>query len=452
MRTTFSTEADIARLRAVDGKDTYYTDARTPGLRLRVSAATGRKTFLLEYRPPGSKVPTKRKLGLYTPEFNLKTARAEAMKGKVGLLSGKDPLPVEPTQTTVTVGFLIEKYKALRKPNAETIRILDSQIDPKFAARDATAIPKNVITEWHRGFSKLVKVTDAKGNVTEQSVPAPYAADRAIDVLKALFNFGIDEQYLTAGTVNPCAKFEKNFSQTENERHFDWTEVEIAKLAKTLSEYEAIARKGEETGLLTGINLRNEHGHFAGHYPSLPTVFALRFLILTGVRKNEALTLKWDQINTDRGVIVWTKYKAKKKRKIARPMVRQITKPLAELLKGIDEHRTKNDLNDNAYVFPGSKSGDHLHEIDGVWNGIRKECGFRRTLDDGTVQWARVHDLRHLYGDEAADAGLSEKQIAALMGHASTRMTARYSHVRATRNAENAELVAARYAEKLKVR
>ncbi|MFC3678339.1 hypothetical protein [Ferrovibrio xuzhouensis] len=66
---------------------------------------------------------------------------------------------------------------------------------------------------------------------------------------------------------------------------------------------------------------------------------------------------------------------------------------------------------------------------------------------DGTKP--RLHDLRHFYGQMAADAGLHEKQIMALMGHSTTRMSARYSKYGREARSLLAENVANRIAAKV---
>ncbi|OUC14993.1 MAG: hypothetical protein B0A82_09225, partial [Alkalinema sp. CACIAM 70d] len=61
----------------------------------------------------------------------------------------------------------------------------------------------------------------------------------------------------------------------------------------------------------------------------------------------------------------------------------------------------------------------------------------------------RLHDLRHCYGQAAAEAGLHEKQIMAVMGHSTTRMSARYAKYGPNAHAGYAETVANHISSKL---
>ncbi len=42
----------------------------------------------------------------------------------------------------------------------------------------------------------------------------------------------------------------------------------------------------------------------------------------------------------------------------------------------------------------------------------------------------RIHDLRHGFASRLAEAGLSDQQLAGLLGHGSSQMVSRYSHLR----------------------
>lgn len=435
---TFSTEGDIAGLIAIDGKDTIYRDSKTPRLALRV-APTGRKTFIYVYRPPGESAPTKRKLKPRWPALTLKDARKQATAHTAELDRGANPLTAPPAD--MTLSDLIVKFKAAKDPATELIRILDNQIEPKFGKQRAGTIKTFQITEWHRAFAKAVKVRNASGKITgEKQVASPHAADKALDLLKSLLNFGMAQELIPFGR-NPCVTVERNYTQSETERHHDWTDEEIARLAVKLNELENKAQIGE-AACLTGINIRNKAGQIVEHYPSMWTVLAFRFLILTGVRKMEGLALEWDWIDERNNVIKWPKPNDTNKRKPERP----ITGPLASLIARLRAMRVVG----CPYMFVGADRRSHLQEIDHVWDRIRHELGFYRVVN-GARMYARVHDLRHFYGDEAGDANLNTKQIQALMGHSTERMSARYSKLRRAKKAEIGEVVAGNIERKFKV-
>jgi integrase len=435
------TESALKSIPKPEGRDAYYKDTQVKGLWIRVSSRSGRKTFYLDYRAyqprePNKVIHSRRPLG-ELGDLSLKDARRKASELKLAGRGGNNPLA---SAASDTIAQIVNSYQSIRSCSRETRRVIDHDILPHFGKRDPLSIKTIEISRWHKSFMKPVKIRDAEGEIIRiEHTPAAHSADKALDIFKAIWNWAEQQQLLPRHT-NPCAFVERNFSQIETERHYEWDDGEIARLAAKLVDYERLAHDGHAVGV-GGTIVRSDDGRIVSHYPSLWTIYAFRFLVLTGVRKSEALKLRWNQINERRGIITWTRYKSKKQKREPRPMIRVITQPLTDLLGALNLIRVP----DNPYVFVGRNLISYLREIDKVWERIRKDCALRK--EDG--QWARIHDLRHWYGDEAADAGLNEKQIMALMGHSSTRISARYSKGRTKAHATNAELLAAIMANKL---
>jgi len=74
---------------------------------------------------------------------------------------------------------------------------------------------------------------------------------------------------------------------------------------------------------------------------------------------------------------------------------------------------------DTPYVFPG-KNGGRLTDIKKPFLSARKRAG----LDD-----VRFHDLRHTFASHLVMAGVDLTTVKELLGHKSTKMTERYSHL-----------------------
>lgn len=90
----------------------------------------------------------------------------------------------------------------------------------------------------------------------------------------------------------------------------------------------------------------------------------------------------------------------------------------------------------SGWLFPGSRSNRyrserHYHYPWGQWRRACHEAG----LDD-----LRFHDLRHTAATRLAESGADAFTIAAVLGHSSVAMTARYVHntAQATRQAMEA--------------
>ena len=148
---------------------------------------------------------------------------------------------------------------------------------------------------------------------------------------------------------------------------------------------------------------------------------ALRFLVLSGWREREALTLRWDAVNVERGVAVLTDTKSGRSER-----------PLGAA--ALDVLRAQRRVKDNPFVFVGARAGSHLSEPKRVWQSVKEAAALDETAP------FRLHDLRHSFTTVARDEmGLGDHVIARLVGHTLSGMTSRYGEVRdaTVRNAAN---------------
>ena len=133
----------------------------------------------------------------------------------------------------------------------------------------------------------------------------------------------------------------------------------------------------------------------------------ITFLILTGCRKGEALNLKWDNIETNIGIIAIKATKTKYDRHIP------ISKPLKELLSGIE----KKDGCEYVFNDNGKKLGDFKRS-------------FHTACRNAGLKDLRIHDLRHVFASKMVMNGTSLYITSdELLGHRTTQMTKRYSHL-----------------------
>ena len=132
----------------------------------------------------------------------------------------------------------------------------------------------------------------------------------------------------------------------------------------------------------------------------------ITFLIYTGCRKGEALNLKWDDVDMQNDVIAIKGTKTKCDRYIP------ISKPLKELLKAVEKNQ------DVLYVFTrnGAKIGN-----------FRKS--FMTACRNAGLKDMRIHDLRHVFASKMVMNGTSLYITGELLGHRTTQMTKRYSHL-----------------------
>jgi integrase len=128
--------------------------------------------------------------------------------------------------------------------------------------------------------------------------------------------------------------------------------------------------------------------------------------ILTGMRRGEILTLKWDQVRN--GFIYLDKTKTNEARQI--PISDDLYRTFKDIRK--DQHLTST----HVFTYMGGK-------IQYVGQS------FKTALKRAGIQDFRFHDLRHTFASQVLLKGGSLKDIQELLGHKTMTMTLRYSHL-----------------------
>ena len=131
----------------------------------------------------------------------------------------------------------------------------------------------------------------------------------------------------------------------------------------------------------------------------------ISFALYSGMRLNEILTLKWQNINFDSKTILIVNTKNNLQRSL--PMTPQVEKVLLEL------QPEKN----NGFVFrEPKKKPQWLYR--NYWEALK--------IAD--IKNLRIHDLRHSAASRLADAGVHITVIAEILGHKDLKTTKRYTH------------------------
>lgn len=131
--------------------------------------------------------------------------------------------------------------------------------------------------------------------------------------------------------------------------------------------------------------------------------------INTGMRRQEVVNLKWEQVRD--GFIYLEKTKTDEARQVP------INDDLADLFKEI---RGKNQLR-SEYVFC-DKSGVHV-------NGKRISKSFDRSIRKASIEDFTFRDLRHTFASHFVMRGGSLKELQEILGHKTMNMTLRYAHL-----------------------
>lgn len=126
----------------------------------------------------------------------------------------------------------------------------------------------------------------------------------------------------------------------------------------------------------------------------------------TGLRRGEIFSLKWPDVDFQRGRLIIRKTKASKERFVP------INITVRELLQSLPRR-----LSD--YVFPSPKTVGRLTDI---------KKGFRGAVDLAGIENLRFHDLRHTFATRLADAGTDIYTLKEIMGHEDIKTTMIYVH------------------------
>ena len=356
------------------GRDTVYWDREFPGFGIRVYR-TGRKVYIVQTRgPAGSKRAIVGVHGKLRPE----QARRQAIDMIDRIQRGEDAVPKEP-EPEATVADLAKRYmEAHVEVNCRpgTIegfgRIVRLYIVPELGELPVSEVGRSHVAALH------YKMRDK-----------PYQANQTRDVLAKMFKLA-EAWGMTPPRRNPALSI-RRYKQHRRERFL--TVEEYRRLGAVLKEAET-------------------DGSF------LPAaVAAMRLLLLTGCRKNEIVTLRWDDIDRTAQEIQLRDSKTGTRRVPLTPAIEWVLARIAR-------------IEGNPWVITGKKPGAHLSNLDQAWARLRARAGLKDV---------RIHDCRHSYASQALAIGEGLPMIGELLGHRKVTTTARYAHLE--RDTEKASAV-----------
>jgi integrase len=257
----------------------------------------------------------------------------------------------------------VEEY--LPKKRAATRRsyegLLKLYVRPKLGALKVAEVEHRHVETLHASV--------AKGR--------PYQANRCAALLSRMFNLAIKWGWCSA---NPA----KGIERVPEQKRERWLkpETEVKALHAALDKH-----------------------------PERISACAIRFLLLTGARKGEALAMKWEDYDPKAGE--WQK--PAHTTKTAKTHTVPLSEPARELLAAMWKARPAN----SPYVFHNG-AGGHLMNVRKCWAAVCAEAG---------IEGARIHDTRHSFASALASAGLNLQVIGQLLGHTQISTTQRYAHL-----------------------
>lgn len=407
---------DASKVRARDYFVWDEDDGSIKGFGLRVRRG-GSQTFVFQYRDASGRT---RRIRIGDGGMAAEEARSQARKLATAADNARtdhdptrDPAAqrakekaksAAPTVADLARLFLADRKKKVKpKTLGEYRRLIDQEIAPAIGRRDVRELTRGDIT------AMLARMDDR-----------PTTANNVHSLTRVMFSFAIDHDIRLDGR-NPGARI-KRYSTTSPKKSLTREQYTALGAALAKAEREGLpvppalrklshgtshARRERATGKKRGPYQRREIERVE---PANPVAVAvLRFLALSGWREGEALTLRRDAIDLERGVAVLADTKTGRS-------VRPLGKAALDLLTAtISAYGTHG----NPYVFVGSKPGEHLRETKRLWTAARHAAGVQ----------LRLHDLRHSFTTVGRELDCSDYTIARLVGHVVEGMTGRYGDV-----------------------
>ena len=244
----------------------------------------------------------------------------------------------------------------------EDRRLLDKVILPEFGPLRVSAITRRDVSALHYSL-----------------VDTPVMANRVLSLLSKMFNLAELWEFRPDGS-NPCRHI-RRYPERKRERYL--SSQELISLGEVLA---AAERDGTE---------------------SAAVLLGLRLIVLTGARHGEVLTLRWKDVDVERGLLDLPDSKTGHKQIVlSGPTLRLLETAAAQAL--------------GPWVVPGKDPARHLYSLNSAWRRLRVAAG---------IPDVRIHDLRHTYASAAVGLGLSLSLLAGLLGQTQVATTERYAHL-----------------------
>jgi integrase len=350
-----------AHTQQASSREKEYSDTQVVGLKLLVNKQ-GRKFFYLRY------TINKRKRGIKVGEFgpmSLIEARNRCNELKAAINNGIDPqeekqqLQKIPTFKDFTrEHYLPHAYANKRSAKADESK-LRLHLLPLLGHRRIDQISTQELQRYHDQL---------------KASHCPATANRHLSLLHRMLKLAVQWGFLEK---NPATGIRKH--QENNEVHRYLSEQEIARFIAALE---------------------TEENQVA--------VAAFKFLLYTGVRRQEALDARWEHVDLHKRVWFLPTSKSGKSRHVI------LNTMAVELL------QRQPRLPDNPFIFPGKIEGMPLNN---------PQKAFKRVLKAAGIANFRIHDLRHTHASIAINNGASLYEVQHLLGHSQAVTTARYAHL-----------------------
>jgi integrase len=342
------------------GKRVDYYDEQQRNLLIRLTS-NGGKTFYVR-RKIGS-VSERILVGRY-PDLSIEQARKKAALILAEIAQGSNPQEIkrqknqEPTVEDIFNNYIEGHAKA------RCIRLKDMQRDFEL-----------YFTDWRNRKCSTIRRPDVQTKVNYlYKHNGAGGANHAIILMKAAVNWNIKHGFLSG--ENP------------------WTSVKTFRMQAR----ERFLLPHELQGFFTAVN----------KLKCSSTKDFIMLSLLTGARRSNVLSMRWEQIDFDLGI--WRIPLTKNGESQTVPL----TGPALQILSA------RHNDQEAGWVLPGKLPGSHLVEPKWTWKCLLKDAG---------ISNLRMHDLRRTLASYMAIGNQSLQIIGKALGHKSTQATQIYARL-----------------------
>ncbi len=357
-------------------KDTraYYYDTKLPGLVLSVTSA-GTQSFMIYKKVKGK--PVRHTLGRF-PAMSVEQARRMGQKILGQIATGVNPLQQKKAERTKSVALseVFEDFLVARK-SLKPVTVHDYQ-----------RVMKDAFSDWHK--KPILEITkDMVAKRHRQLGERSHArANLAMRVLRALFNFAAseyeDENGRSLILENPVSRISHTRAWFRVERR-----KSVIKAHELSLWYQAIQ------------TIKTTHEGYQCH----AICDCLLLILFTGLRRSEAMSLRWENIDFKSKTLTITDTKNHE----------QHVLPLPDFLYHLLQKRYEEAS--SALVFPGDGKLGYIIEPRKTIQKITQQTGIDFTL----------HDLRRTFITIAESLDIPAYALKRLLNHKMTQdVTAGY--------------------------
>lgn len=359
------TKTLIDNLKAT-GSEQWHWDSELEGFGVRVQPS-GRKVYVVRYRVQDASRTQRKQNVARCSDMPPEKARELARKIFAQVAEGVDPVKA--------------RREAVEAPTIKDLcdRFIKEHSKPFKKARsvehDESKIKNYILpmvgTKKVAEFAKA-DVLSLHGSLSEK----PATANQVLALLSKAFNLSEDWGWRPAGS-NPCRRIKK---YKLKERELILNPAQICAMSDAL---EQLVKENRIRQAMADL---------------------VRLLMLTGCRLREIMHAKTAWLDRERNLLLLPDSKVGQRKIAISPAAMAIIDAMPE----------------NEWLIPSKVAGIPMETPYKAWNLIKATAKLPAEL--------RIHDLRHTAGSLGHMAGLSQQQIATLLGHKQISTTARYLH------------------------